>query len=274
MEVIVTIVGTFISVIVLMRQKKARQDPLKNTERVAVEINSVSSLDSFVAYLPATYFVKNMNDAIETEMVTLRTKWSSEKATFGLIWNGFSAQQRSSLIGTLLDELRFSIEIYSDSKDLLNILCPMLSVEKLCDEKRTEPVTVAGSPAETEDSRILRFILAAQSKVDIKQYCLPLLIVNAERVEREVDPNGVAPVDVAVLEQVDLFLRALQHLCVIKFAKQLLLRYKVEPRKSVTARLIKKVGPLVLFGALAAFLTYLLDKHGILDLILWNYKSK
>lgn len=272
-EIVVTIVGTFISLFVLMRQKKARQDPLKNTERVAVEINSQKSLDAFVVYLPTTHFVKNMTAAIDTEMGALRAKWSSEKATFGLIWKGFSEQQRKSLVGTLLDELKFSIEIYSDAKDLLSILCPKLFVENLLNDVNIES-THSAIVDHVEEAPILRYLLAAQNKADIKQYCLPLLILKAEQVEREVDPNAVAPVDVAVMEQVDLFLRALQYLCVIKFAKQILLRYKLEPQKSMVARLVKKVGPLVLFGALAAFITYLMDKYGVLDVLLWNYKSK
>lgn len=272
-EIVVTIAGTFISLFVLMRQKKARQDPLKNSERVSVEINSEKSLDTLTAYLPPTYFVKNMTDAIDTEMGALRAKWSSEKSTFGLIWKGFSEKQQKHLISTLLDELKFSIEIYSDAKDLLSILCPKLFVENLLNDISIESTETSGVD-QSEEPPILRFILAAQSKVDIKQYCLPLLILNAERVDREVDPNAVAPVDIAVLEQVDLFLRALQYLCVIKFAKQILLRYKVEPQKSVVARLVKKVGPLVLFGALAALITYLMDKYGVLDVILWNYKAK
>eukprot|EP01032_Pedospumella_encystans_P023076 gene23076-26132_t len=153
------------------------------------------------------------------EMNDLKAKWTTEKATFELIWNGFSPDQRKTLVQKLLEELQFSIEIHSDTNELLRILCPKLRGDYLLGSKVQE-IPLTGSETET-DSRptILKFIMAAQSKTDIKYFCLPLLIVKAERVERDVDPNGANQTDSAVAEQVDLFLRALQHLCAIKFAK-------------------------------------------------------
>lgn len=273
MEILVATVGTVLSMFLPVKQKKPRQDPLRNTEKVSVEINSESSLDGLVAHLPESYFIKNMANAVEMEMNELKAKWTTEKATFELIWNGFSPDQRKTLVQKLLDELKFSIEIYSDTNELLRILCPKLREDYLLDSKVQE-IPLTGAAIET-DSRptILKFILAAQNKTDIKYFCLPLLIVNAERVERDVDPNGAKQTDSAVAEQVDLFLRALQHLCVIKFAKQLLLRYKAEPQMNGVVRTIKKLAPLTVFAVLAGFLVYLLDKYGFLGAVMWNYKS-
>eukprot|EP00598_Pedospumella_elongata_P016947 CAMPEP_0184992440 /NCGR_PEP_ID=MMETSP1098-20130426/41258_1 /TAXON_ID=89044 /ORGANISM="Spumella elongata, Strain CCAP 955/1" /LENGTH=256 /DNA_ID=CAMNT_0027518055 /DNA_START=112 /DNA_END=879 /DNA_ORIENTATION=- len=253
----------------LLKQKKPRQDPLKNTEKVSVVINSESSLDSLVAHLPESYFIKNMTYAVEMEMNDLKAKWAAEKSTFELIWNGFSADQRKALVQKLLEELQLSIEIYSDTNELLRILCPKLREDYLLSSKVQE-IPLTGAEIET-DTRptILKFIMAAQSKTDIKYFCLPLLIVKAERVERDVDPNGANQTDSAVAEQVDLFLRALQHLCAIKFAKQLLLRYKVEPQMNAVVRTIKKLAPLTVFAVLAGFLVYLLDKYGFLGAVMW-----
>ncbi len=273
MEILVATAGTIVSMFLLLKQKKPRQDPLRNTEKVSVVINSETSLDTLVAHLPESYFVKNMSEAVEMEMNDLKAKWASEKATFELIWKGFSPDQRKTLVQKLLEELQFSIEIYSDTNELLRILCPKLRGDYLLSSEVQE-IPLTGAAIETDNRpTILKFIMAAQSKADIKYFCLPLLIVKAERVERDVDPNGANQTDSAVAEQVDLFLRALQHLCAIKFAKQLLLRYKVEPQMNVVVRTIKKIAPLTVFAVLAAFLVYLLDKYGFLSAVMWNYKS-
>jgi len=226
-----------------------------------------------VAHLPESYFIKNMSEAVEMEMNDLKAKWATEKATFVLIWKGFSPDQRKTLVQKLLEELQFSIEIYSDTNELLRILCPKLRGDYLLSSEVQE-IPLTGAAIETDNRpTILKFIMAAQSKADIKYFCLPLLIVKAERVERDMDPNGANQTDAAVAEHVELFLRALQHLCAIKFAKQLLLRYKVEPQMNVVVRTIKKIAPLTVFAVLAAFLVYLLDKYGFLGAVMWNYKS-
>lgn len=273
MEILVATAGTVVSMFLLLKQKKPRQDPLKNAEKVCVEINSETSLDSLVAHLPESYFVKNMADAVEIEMNELKTKWATEKATFELIWKGFSLDQRKKLVQKLLEELMFSIEIYSNTNELLKVLCPKLRVEFLLSNE-VHDIPLDGDTMDNDDRpTILKFILAAQNKVDIKYFCLPLLIIKAERLERDVDPNGAAQTDAAVAEQVDIFLRALQHLCAVKFAKQLLSRYKVEPQVHVLARTAKKIAPMTVFAVLAAFLVYLLDKYGFLGAVMWNYKS-
>jgi hypothetical protein len=277
MELVAVVGGTILSTYLIFKQKKARQDPLRLSEKVSVKVNSETSFDSFVAHLPAPHFIGNMNGSIGKELLDLRALWSAEKATFGLIWKGFSERQKVNLLKTLIDELKFAIEIYSDTNELLRILCPKISEEYFfakseVHQHSSEQVT---EDSDKETPTIVKYILAVQDKTDIKYYCPPILLMGVDRLEKDLDPNGVAvPVaDPALSEHAELFLRSLQQICAIKFAKQVLLRYKADTKKSTLFRIIKKLGPLVLFGLLAALVAYLLDKYHFFSTFMFSYKS-
>lgn len=283
LEYIVLLGGTILSVFILISKKKQRRDPLKNTDKVALELNTETSLEAFQIYLPTANFITNMSAAVENERLDLRALWSEEKARFPLVWSGFSASQQKVLVNTLIDELKFSIEIYSDTDKFLHLLCPRINEKYLL--STVEGVHIAApdtapKPASADSTKPLssipgvqELIMCAQSKADLVPFCLPLLVLSAERVEKELDPAGKVKVDIALTQHAEVFLRALQQLCAIKFAKQVLLRYKAEPKKSWIVRTVKNVGPVFLFGVLALLTTYLMDKYGFLDTFMWNYKS-
>jgi hypothetical protein len=156
--------------------------------------------------------------------------------------------------------------MYSDSEKLLELLCPKIN----------EKYLLSGpTPEDTDDapSGIFNLLLAVQDKIEIKQYCLPMLLLSVNKVEGELDPNREEKADKVLAEHVDVFLRSLQHLCAIKFAKQLLMRYKAEPAASFFARATKRVGPVFVIGGLALLGGYLLDRYGILESLLVYYKS-
>lgn len=289
LEYVIMVGGAILSLVVMISKKKERRAPLKNADKVAVELNSETSLEAFHIYLPTANFITNMCAAVENERSDLRALWSDNKAKFHLIWRGFTDQQQKALMSTLIEELKFSIENYSDTDKLLSLLCPnitekyllsdveahdIIACEVTKNKKRAgdESAATAAAPAASV-AGVQELVMRAQDKVDIKHFCPPLLVLAAERVEKELDPNGNVKIDQALMQHVEVFLRALQQLCAIKFAKQVLTRYKAEPRKSFWVRTAKNVAPVCLFGVLAMLTAYLMDRYGFLDMFLWNYKS-
>lgn len=286
LEYIALLGGTVLSLFFMFSKMKERRSPLKNSDKVAVELNSERALEAFHIYLPTAKFISNMCAAIENERLDLQALWSGEKAKFPLVWGGLSEKQQKTLISTLINELKFSIESYSDTDKLQILLCSKINERYLLEvvenaEIRTSPVGDASKSETTQESAraagqrvgVEELIVGAQSKADIKPFCLPLLVLAADRVEKELDPNGKEKLDIALTQHVELFLRALQQLCVIKFAKQVLLRYKTDANKSFWLRTAKSVAPVFLFGVLAMFIAYLMDRYGMLGAFMWDYKS-
>lgn len=269
-EYVVMGVGAVISVVMMVNQKKTRLEPLKNSEKVAIEINTESSLESLHIHLPPPHFIKNMSVSVDRERMELATKWSYEKNLFPVLWRKLSIDQRKQLINTLLEELVFSIGVYSDTDKLLPILCPKLTTENLLARDANAD---SNTPEQEASTELFRFLLAAQDKTQIKPYCLPLLVRSLQKVDRDIDPNREEKDDAVLAEHVDLFLRSLQHLCALKFAKQVLTRYKTTPTDTLIARVAKKIAPVLLVGILAALLALLLDRFGFLQIFLVSYKS-
>ena len=264
---LITIIGTTVSLIMLFRQKKSRRDPLRNSEKVYVEVNGEGSLESCHIYLPQKHFVKNMIGAVDKERQQLRELWSKEKHTFMILWKGLTESQKQNLLRTLIDELTSTIEVYSDSQKLLSVLCPKINLAYFL----TAP---SAERTDTEDSdRVISFLIDAQDKLEIKRYCLPIIVIKVELVDKDVDPNRDAKQDGILAENVDIFLRTLQQLCALKLVQQILMRYKVEPTKSMISRILIKIAPLLIFGALAALTAYLMDRYGVLSSFLIGYKS-
>jgi hypothetical protein len=270
LEYIVLISGAVVSVAMMMRQKQVRLEPLKNSEKVAVEINTPTALEALIIHLPPPHFLKNMSAAVDTERNELASRWSYEKNLFPVLWRKMPIPYRKQLISKLLEELVYTIGLYSNSDRLLTVLCPKLTTESLLARDVYADASTSEKEASTE---VFKFILAAQDKLEIKSYCLPLLVVSTTRVDGDVDPNVETKEDKVLEEHVEVFLRALQHLCAIKFAKQLLVRYKSDPWQSIVTKASKKVGPLLLLGLLAALLAYLLDRFGLVKIFMVGYKS-
>jgi hypothetical protein len=265
-EYLLLLGGALVSVYMLVKHKKTRQPPLKNSDKIAIEINTETALEALHIHLPQPHFIKNMSGAVEKERRDICDLWKLEKNKFPILWKKMSDRQRKSLIKTLLEELVFSIDIYSDSEKLLELLCPKINEKYLLSGPTQEDTDDASSG-------IFNLLLAVQDKIEIKQYCLPMLLLSVTRVEGELDPNREEKTDTVLAEHVDIFLRALQHLCAIKFAKQILLRYKIDPVKSFISRVTTRVGPIFVLGGLALLGGYLLDRYGVLEAILVYYKS-
>lgn len=252
----------------LFRQKKSRQEPLKNSDKVSVEVNTETSLDRINIYLPPPHFVKNMTAAIEVERNKVTGLWALEKNLFPLLWRKFSEKEKKALIETLLEELKFSIQMYSDSDHLLRLLCPKLNLEYFLGAESLKGIKVAEPP-----TTIFKFLMDVQGKLEIKTYCIPLLLLSIERVEGELDPNREFKKDESLCEQVELFMRALQYLCAVKFAQQVLLRYKDDANNTFYMRVAKKSAPVFILGVVTFLTAYLLDYYGILEAFLVSYKS-
>lgn len=268
----IIVAGTAFSVFMMAKQKKARLDPLKNAEKIVVSINTEVAVDQLQIYLPPPHFIKNMRSAVEKEQAELVGLWSQEKNVFPLLWRKMTKDRRKALLSSLVDELIHSIGAYSDADKLLGVLCPKITAEHFTS---IDANAKAETPESEKSTALFKFLLAAQSKTDIKPYCLPLIILSVTRVEGDVDPNRDEKEDAKqVLEEhTETFLRALQHLCAIKYAKQVLLRYKVDPTASFFSRAVKKVAPVLVLGVLAMLLGYLLDRFGFMNWFFVGYVS-
>lgn len=277
-EYALMVAGSFVSVFFLLKRQKQRPEPLKNSEKVAVEINTATALESLHIYLPPPHFIKNMSAAVDKERSGLAALWSYEKNVFPVLWDKMTDTQRKQLLVSLLEELVRSIGVYSDTDKLLAILCPRLKEDLLL--ARNVSTDEASPQEQGAPAELLTFLHAAQQgKMEIKPYCLPLLLLSVQKEDREVDPNReVQDTDGVLAEHVEVFLRALQHLCALKFAKQVLTRYKavVDPQQqasSVYLRVLKKVAPVLVVGVLAALVAFLSDRLGFLQIFLVSYKS-
>jgi hypothetical protein len=261
---VVAAVGCVASLGMLSRKMRSRAKPLKNTDAVKIEINLEKTLKSLNVQLPSENFVKNMSNAVAKERTELKSTWNTEKRTFPIIWSSFSESQKKELLINLTNELSMTIEIYSDSDDLLRCLCPMLHYKWLLDLTIVDNETILA---------VLALITITQEESQLVQLCPPLLVLAADKVDREEDPNRKLKVDIQLTQKVEKFLAVLQQLCVIKFVQQLLKRYKTEPQKPLYIRLLRNVGPMVLLGFIAGVSVYLLDMYGFIELFMFNYKS-
>mmetsp|Transcript_20194 Transcript_20194/g.45550 ORF Transcript_20194/g.45550 Transcript_20194/m.45550 type:complete len:124 (+) Transcript_20194:3-374(+) len=101
-----------------------------------------------------------------------------------------------------------------------------------------------------------------------------LLVLSAQG-GGNMDPGKGAgvPLDLQLTLRVEALLYALQDLCLVMFARQLLMRYKLEPRKSLLSRIISKLGPWIATGLVTFAALYAADQSGLLEVVLVSYKS-
>eukprot|EP00428_Durinskia_dybowskii_P083304 CAMPEP_0170440290 /NCGR_PEP_ID=MMETSP0117_2-20130122/46251_1 /TAXON_ID=400756 /ORGANISM="Durinskia baltica, Strain CSIRO CS-38" /LENGTH=138 /DNA_ID=CAMNT_0010700693 /DNA_START=150 /DNA_END=562 /DNA_ORIENTATION=- len=138
-----------------------------------------------------------MSAAIEQERSKVTALWAREKNLFPMLWRKFTEKEKKELVETLIEELKFSIQVYSDSDHLLRLLCPKLTTEYFLGVDNINRAADADPP-----TTIYKFLIDVQGKLEIKSYCIPLLLLSIKRVEGELDPNREVKKDESLCEQV------------------------------------------------------------------------
>ena len=248
-------------------QAKKRRDPLKNSAKVSTDIqyNMTRGVHTIVVYNPSAAFVSNMKKGAKNTAKELGSLWSAEKTALYKVWSVLRKGDKKDMICRLLEELKSNIQPYSDTDDLLLILCPELCVESLLHES---------SDGECKPEGIVQLIQILLNDQEREKLSSGMVVLAADDVQGNIDPNKSKTPDFKLMTQVEEFLATLRELCLVMYMKQLLTRYRSElKRPPLLKRLWNKNGSSIVLGLVAVVITFCLDRFGILEAILASYKS-
>lgn len=271
LEVLVLAASLVCSGFVVYQVRNQRRPPLKNSVKTVITAALRGSVGQLVLYLPGDNFINNISAAADSERKALSMLWKQDSAVFNKLWPTISKQEQDELVCKLIEELKLSIQPYSDSDNLLLAICPEIH-DKIHKENTGDGLSA--KPAEKDvKEEICSFIEATICKDSSFHSKGKVITLSAEPHQSDLDPNHETMPNFVLMEKAESFLFALRKICFVRYVKQLLERYRLEPKKSTLSRAWDKFGVAFLVSIAAFVLTFALDHFGLLERFLVSYKS-